>query len=360
MNSTYFFLKKLNLLSINGHSFVKGLNNGSALSAIYYNGEEKIVVKFLINPRNKVELERFRLEYSVLSCNYHNSVWTSQGYKHKSDFFNYDYERHEDGITDPLPKIRVPIFHSQDNHINYFGYKYEEGILLSDYDSSKLSLDDKLLLITRIASALNYFNRCGYIHRDLHPGNILLMDDPRMYDDPPQPRVMILDLGNCQRNTEHHYEKMTFRLDRDLDEELVFNDNNKRLLSSFTSMPPDFLTHGENTKNYDAWAIGIYSYELIFGHKPFLINGIKDVYKIKAIPFLPTYVMNNLYTLKKGIRLVFQSLLNSDGNKRPGTDAIVRLFNCILDDDDFCDDKDGYAQRIIKDNGFDLEARHDY
>ncbi|TSH78684.1 protein kinase [Pantoea sp. paga] len=358
MNSTYYFLKKLDLLSINGHAFVKGLNNGSALSAIYSNGEEKIVIKFLINPRNKVELERFKLEYSVLKCNYINSFWTHNGYVHKSEL--WDYENDDDNITDPLPKIKVPIFHSHDNHINYFGYKYEEGVLLSDYDTTHLSLDEKLLLITRIASALNYFNMCGYIHRDLHPGNILLMDNPRMFDDLVQPRVMILDLGNCQRNTEHHYEKLPYRLDRDLDEEAVFNDNNKRLLSSFTSMPPDFLTHGENTRNYDAWAIGIYSYELIFGVKPFLINSIKDVYNIKELPFIKTDVMNNLLTLKPGIRLVFQSLLNSDGNKRPGTDAIVRLFNCILDDDDFCDNKNGYAQRIIRDDGFDLEARHDY
>jgi serine/threonine protein kinase len=352
MNSTYFFLKKLGLLSINGHSYIKGLSNGSALSAIYSNGIYKIVVKFLINPRNNVELERFRLEYSVLQSNYINSYWTASGYKHFSSHTNY-----QDDGTYPLPKITVPIYHSHDNYINYFGYKYEEGVLLSDYDTSNFSLKEKVLLTTRVATALNYFTRSGYVHRDLHPNNILMLNSPKMYLVPPLSRVMILDLGNCQRDTKNANEDTAFKLVRDLDEDSVFNDNNKRILSSFTSMPPDFLTRGGNTKNYDAWAIGIYFYELIFGEKPFKVREIGDVVKLLSYPFLPTDVETNLSTLEPGLNIIVRSLLNINGECRPNTDAIVRLFNFYLDNEDFQHDYKGYARRILRDNGIDNKYR---
>ncbi|MCK7339741.1 protein kinase domain-containing protein [Enterobacter cloacae] len=348
MSAAFFFLKKLDLLNINGYCFLKALNNGSALSAVYSDGKEKVVIKFLVNPRNWIELERFKLEFSVLKCNYINSFYSGEGY----------IFRGEEDETYPLPKIKIDIYHSQDNFINYFGYKYEEGILLADYDTSTLSVRAKFVLISRIASALNYFNMCGYVHRDLHPKNILLLDNPKMNALPPIPRVIILDLGNCQKNKQH-FELEYMRLTRGLDEDAVFNDNNKRILSSFTSMPPDFLIHGEETKNYDAWAIGIYCYELLFNRKPFDFKGIKHVANVLNSHFHPLFLDKNLKTLRQGEKLVIESLLNVDGNKRPSTDAIIRLINYILESDFFCDNFEGLAEQIIKNDGFDPYARPD-
>lgn len=352
MESAYYFLNGLSLLNINGYSFIKTLNNGSALSAIYSNGSEKVVVKFLINPRNWVELERFKLEYSVLECNYINSSMYEKKFRRISTFNEWQDE------TDPLPKIKINIYHSHGSYINYFGYKYEEGVLLSDYDTSKLTVREKFSLIYRVASALSYFNRCGYVHRDLHPKNILLLDNPKMNAVPPIPRVIILDLGNCQKNKQH-FELDYMSIKRGLDEEAVFNDNNKRVLSSFTSMPPDFLIHGEDTKNYDAWGIGIYCYELLFNCKPFNLKGVKDVNRLLNSPSSPITSDINLKTLGEGERLVIESLLDVDGNKRPGTDAIVRLFGCILDSKYFCDNEENIAEEIINNDGFDPYHTHD-
>ncbi|MEN4909947.1 protein kinase domain-containing protein [Rahnella bonaserana] len=352
MDSAYYFLEKNNLININGYIFSNTLNNGSALSCIYEKENEKVVVKFLICPRNYIELERFKLEYSVLDVNDINSVIYS----------NSEYVKNKDSAIDgtyPLPTPVIEIYHSEGNFINYFGYRYEEGVLLRDYDATHLTEHEKYSLIHRVASGLSYFNRSGYVHRDLHPGNILLLDKPQMnlwshYI----PRVIILDLGNCQKcNQRPTFPGLEFK--RNVDEDAVFKDNNKRLLSSFTSMPPDFLVHGENTLNYDSWSIGIWIYEIIFNEKPFIVNGIEDIHNLWKDGLLPIKTNGNLNKLDIGIQLVLRRLLSFDGRDRPTIHAIVRLFGEILDSDNFLHNYNGYAQKLIDNDGFDLDHRHD-
>ncbi|EPN9362639.1 protein kinase domain-containing protein [Cronobacter muytjensii] len=346
MSATYHFLKKLDLTVINGYVFVKQLNNGSALSAIFSNGREKVVIKFLINPRNKIELDRFKLEFSVLKTNYINSFYGDK------NFENYKPIKNKELSTYPLPNIKIAIFHSEDNYINYFGYEYEEGTLLADLDTSNMSKREKFFLITRIASSLNYFNQCGYVHRDLHPNNILLLDNPRMSWIPPIPRVIILDMGNCQKNTQQ-YRLDFMEIIRDFDETPVFDDNNKRILSSFTSMPPDFLKYGKNTKNYDTWAIGIYCFELLFGAKPFQVEDMGDVYKLLNNNTSRDFFNDQVNQLRPGERLVLEALLNIDGNQRPSIDAVVRLFNHLIDSHHVAENEYNLAEEIIANNGFD-------
>ena len=87
-------------------------------------------------------------------------------------------------------------------------------------------------------------------------------------------------MGNCQRtNLEGDW---IWRIDRDLDEDAVFQDNNKRLLASFISMPPDFLEKGEGTLNYDSWSFGVLAYRVLFDELPFNPNQIGDLTQLLA------------------------------------------------------------------------------
>ena len=73
-------LERLGLLEIDGYRFKSSLGGGSALSSIYEKADEKVVFKFLIAPRNEIELERVKLEYSVLKTNIANKHRTDTGY----------------------------------------------------------------------------------------------------------------------------------------------------------------------------------------------------------------------------------------------------------------------------------------
>jgi serine/threonine protein kinase len=62
-------------------------------------------------------------------------------------------------------------------HQPYFVMKYMKGGSLADrLRNGLLSLEDAILIISRVASALDYAHDEGIIHRDLKPGNIMFDD----------------------------------------------------------------------------------------------------------------------------------------------------------------------------------------
>ncbi|EGB0929567.1 protein kinase [Escherichia coli] len=348
------FLTSFELDKIEGYTFVRAMNNGSALSSLYQNGSNFVVVKFLICPRNKVELERFKLEYSVLYMNKLNSVYMGDGYVLSQEAFHGPAESY------PLPRIIISYKESGFGCISYFGYQYMEGVLLSEVDSTNMSINDKCCLVHRVASALNYFNLSGYSHRDLHPNNILLLPDYQMAKNDYQqnnPKIKILDMGSCQKIIEP-WSHLVPEIERDVNEKLVFEDNNRRLLSSFVSMPPDFIEKGEDTKNYDAWAVGVYFYDLLFKEKPYNSKGIKNVTNLRVNKEYSSSFHSNLNTLDLSLKLIIKHLLESNGERRPTTDAIVRLLWAYLYDERFSRDQE-YAQHIIVNGGVDPDVRND-
>lgn len=331
------------MLNIDEFKFKKELGGESALSSLYTCGDKKVVFKFLISPRNDIELEKFKLEYSVLKENRANSI------RGNASLF---YGPH---TSYPLPTIKYPLTQKFSGLVSFFGYEYEEGTLLSDLDTAQYSLEDKIKLLHRLASGLSYFNQTGYSHRDLHPENILLLDghtmnqfDNKIEDD--DPRIKFLDMGSCQSN---YGAGNTFPyIKRDADEFLVYTESNKRLYSSFTSMPPDFLEKGTNTLNYDTWSFGVYAYHLIFGTLPFTINGIEDVTNLRHIKGKESDYSKNMASLHVGLRLILNHLLSADGNERPSIDSIVRLFYWLVyRKEDF--QKVEFIQMVIHNNGFD-------
>lgn len=354
-------LEKLDLLEIDGFKFVKRLGGKSALSSLYEKGDEKVVFKFLIAPRNFVEIERFKLEYSVLMHNPANS-WPENGQ------FTFDLSRFiGPEASYPLPIIKVCLDSLYDNSVYYFAYPYEEGELLSELDTSEYTIEDKISLLHRIASSMNYFKKVGYVHRDLHPENILLlanhwMDPTSMNNDP---RVKFLDMGNCQRDDtdENATYNEWYKEARDLDEDAVFQDNNRRVLSSFVCMPPDFLEKGNNTKNYDSWAFGVYAYKLIFGQEPFDVKHIEDITALRRhFANTPLEYRRNINSLPLGLKLILEHLLSMKGENRPSIDAIVRLFSWLVyRNDDF--QEAGFIKRVIDFGGDDPDydwVEHNY
>jgi len=352
------FLESLGLLEIDGFRFEKTLGGGSALSSLYTRNREKAVFKFLISPRNSIELERFKLEFSVLEKNRANSFRIGDSFESNVNAFVGPKTSY------PLPIIKFPLASKHGNLINYFAYSYEEGELLSEIDTSEYSIEDKTFLLYRLASGLSYFNQTGYSHRDLHPENILLIEGYNMprsdvYGDMNDPRVKFLDMGNCQRtNLDSDW---LLRINRDLDEDAVFQDNNRRILASFVSMPPDFLEKGEDTKNYDTWSFGVYAYALLFGEIPFHASQIGDLTSLRGDRRFSENYLTNLNSVSIGLKLVLNHLLSPNGDERPSIDAIVRLFSWLVDrNHEFKDHT--FIKKVIHSGGIDPyhDPRDDY
>lgn len=354
---TMTFLDKLGLLNIEGHQYKKTFKSGSALSSLYEKGDEQVVVKFLISPRNNIEVERFKLECSVLQKNLINCHPATQA--RSFDMF------HGPLTSYPLPEIVIPLQEFLEGFIYFFGYKYRQGTLLSDLPTEGMSEDKKIELLHRIASGLNYFNRSGYIHRDLHPENILLLDgysmDEREHGSVQNdPRVIILDMGNCQKEKPGDF--FLQWIERDVDEDAVFQDNNRRLLTSFTSMPPDFLEKGKNTLNYDSWAFGVFAYKLLFNKLPCEPSDISDITTLQKGFSNDLEYKKNLMQLNCGLRLILNHLLSPKGENRPSIDSIVRLFRWLTKESDVRFTDENFVRRVIHSSGYDpdYDPRSEY
>jgi serine/threonine protein kinase/tetratricopeptide (TPR) repeat protein len=137
----------------------------------------------------------------------------------------------------------------------------------------------KIRLVVQVLQAVAYLHRRGVIHRDLKPGNVLVVNG----------QVKVLDFGLSQAHDDSDSLKS-------LDDEGV--------AGTLAYLAPEILQGGSATQASDLFAIGVMAYELITGQHPFnvtnvgfLINDIlnkhpdfKTIYEVEsggAASFLP-------------------------------------------------------------------------
>jgi serine/threonine protein kinase len=137
--------------------------------------------------------------------------------------------------------------------------------------SASFSAGEKLKLLQRITFA----TQCALAqirHRDLHPGNILVLPDETVRMGPNIPNhkvetgIRIIDwgestptiFGNYDDEPEHHF--------------IALEVDGKRLGGSFTSLPPDIFEQPSVTErirgSYESWALGLIFIRLLLGTEP--------------------------------------------------------------------------------------------
>lgn len=233
------FLEKLELLKIGQYSFLDEVKGGKASTALIYvdtNGQ-KVLVKMLIAPRNESELHAFENESKILK--------QLQKYKELS--------HHPKIIEDFQKVLGHPVY--------YFIMEFVEGTTLKDYISNigePLNWDQALGIIQRIAIALGA-GSSTYIHRDLHPGNIMLTDTEKIfkkdyiYDDP---EVRILDYGCSKDHLMFLYG--------------TWYEDKFRHVGAISTWSPEFLLAPHKVDSaHDSWAIGVILFYLITFKYPF-------------------------------------------------------------------------------------------
>lgn len=214
MNTMKNLLKAIDLENIQGYKFCDSLSGGKASATLLYVSEnkQKIVIKMLISPRNDLELEFFSNEAEAL--------------KSLSAIQDICF----------VPKLVLELSKSDRYPIYYFGTEFIEGETLR----SKIESEpppwpwEKCIDIThKISDALG---GClgRYVHRDLHPGNILfsntaIFDKKEFYIDP---GVRILDYGCCKDNIKFLYYG-------------TLNEDKFRHIGALSSWSPEFIFNPE-------------------------------------------------------------------------------------------------------------------
>ncbi len=102
-----------------------------------------------------------------------------------------------------------------------------------------LSINQKVDLLIQALHALAYLHRRGILHRDLKPGNMLVVNG----------QVKLLDFGLSVMRDRADHEHMT--------------------AGTLAYMAPEVLTSGQSDESADLYAIGVIAYELFAGQHPF-------------------------------------------------------------------------------------------
>ena len=253
-------LANLNKIEIEGENFeLKEVLGGNGASSFRYENmedrENNIFVKFLISPRNELELYKFKMESKLLEFTKMKPVKTTPNLliegEHKS-----------------LP-------------ISYYATEWINGKSLQDIISNlnNPSLDEVLNIVHRCTSSAAYMT--SFIsHRDFHPGNIIFLnEEPNWANteatkrDLVNAKVIITDFGNAIMPMAFGYE------DTGVGNFDIYQNVNKRIEGSFRSLPPEVFSNPIDSFNHnpgcgEAWAIGILFYKLLAGEDILNIDSI--------------------------------------------------------------------------------------
>ncbi|MCP4899693.1 MAG: serine/threonine protein kinase [bacterium] len=146
-----------------------------------------------------------------------------------------------------------------DDGFPYFAMELVSGHSIIEHcDRSRLSVEDRLELFTRVCDGVQHAHHRGIIHRDLKPSNILVAEQ----DGVPVPKI--IDFGIAKA------------LDRPLLG--VTELTGERIIGTPAYMSPESLGIVDGSEEVDTrsdvYALGILLYELLSGTRPFETEGV--------------------------------------------------------------------------------------
>jgi len=252
------FFEKTGLSLLEGRYRIEHEIKHGKSSTSFFGIDEKtgadVFVKLSIFPRSDLEKARFKNEVKFLK---------------DQAFFNALHKKTPEYISDG------ELF---DGKILYLITDKIHGTLLSDWIDNNwqsATLRDRLIIAYRVFGAAEHFGMFA-THRDLHVGNIILLDEEiDLYSDHPNFKTIVLDWGQSYCRPYYEYSES----DSD-DMVLIHNGIGKEITNSFYNLPPETFTDWENSgsqyNKYDSWAMGLLLYKLITGNNLFSFKNIGE------------------------------------------------------------------------------------
>ena len=140
----------------------------------------------------------------------------------------------------------------------YFVMQYIEGFSLRSLIVPEgMELERIAFLIRQIGSALQAAHANGILHRDLKPENIMIRKQPDGED-----QVKLIDFG----------------LAKVIESKIAETSRVGNVIGSFEYMSPEQLTAKPVHHTSDIYSLGVISFEMVTGRKPFEIDNVFDLY----------------------------------------------------------------------------------
>lgn len=179
------------------------------------------------------------------------------------------------------------------DHKAYIAMELIEGKTLEAIlkASQKLSVPAALAMTRQLASALQYAHEQGVVHRDIKPGNILVLADTKT--------VKLADFGIAQ-----------------LEESLVGTGKlSDKVMGTPEYMSPEQVLGHPLDSRSDLYSVGVLLYQMINGKPPFCSDDLANLFKRIIKTKSPSFSVEN-YRIKDDLNDLVRKLLHKRPAKR--------------------------------------------
>lgn len=158
----------------------------------------------------------------------------------------------------------------------YMVMEYLNGFSLAELleKNGKLSVFDSLEIVSQICQGIGKAHEEGLVHRDLKPGNIMLIaEEAHIFT------VKIVDFGLAKLTSPENAENLT---------------RTGSLIGTPAYMSPEQCRSEQTDHRCDLYAIGCILYELLTGSKPFSATNIIELYMKHANEAPPALLLSDI------------------------------------------------------------------
>jgi len=168
-----------------------------------------------------------------------------------------------------------------------------EGLTLEEIlrQNNKIGLNTVLAISSQLAAALSYAHDQGVVHRDIKPGNILILKDKKT--------AKLTDFGIAQ-------------LDETLSKTGKLND---KVLGTPEYMSPEQILGHKVDNRSDLYSTGVLMYKMLSGLPPFISDDLGDLFKQIIKSKQPELVIDN-EIVKDDVKDLLRKLLQKRPEKR--------------------------------------------
>ncbi len=175
----------------------------------------------------------------------------------------------------------------------YIAMELMEGATLETVlkKSPRLSLKTVLSIVRQLAAALAYAHNHGVVHRDIKPGNILILKDKKT--------AKLTDFGIAQ-----------------VDESLAKSGKaSDKVLGTPEYMSPEQILGNPLDKRSDLYSTGVLIYRMLSGLPPFIADDLGDLFKQIIKSKQPELMVENV-EVKDDVNDLLRKLLQKRPEKR--------------------------------------------
>ncbi|WP_158676410.1 serine/threonine-protein kinase [Tessaracoccus sp. OH4464_COT-324] len=186
----------------------------------------------------------------------------------------------------------------------YFVMELANGGSLENLRRRPVQPGIALRLCAQAARSLTLLHKKHIIHRDVTPGNVLLMNTAE------GTRVLLADLGVAKSLLDEHHDEMTG--------------------GTPAYMALEQARGSQLDERSDIYSLGCVSYSLLTGHPPFPVKTIQDV--LSRNPMIGPVPIAARVGAPAALDTFFDSVLSPDPNRRPQTaERVAEILDELAD-----------------------------